>query len=181
VTRARVARVTPRDPRLRPYRTALWILYFAVVLLGIGLFSWSVARSLRGPTRAARVAGPLPTRAALRVCLTDLELLYREQNQRAWALGLEFEGPDPLATWNLWSRDWERKVGDLADRCRLDSTSGEDAPARAELAAARDALVALHRAYAAQVNRFAQEEGDLAQAAAEALAHAREAVGRTPR
>jgi hypothetical protein len=173
--------VAPRDPRLRPYRTALWITYFAVVLLGIGLFSLSVARSLRGPSRAAKAPGALPTRAALRVCLTDIEALYREQNQRAWALGLEFEGKDPLGTWNAWSRDWEEKVDDLADRCRLDSASGEDAAARAELAAARDALLALHRAYAAQVNRFAQEEGDLAHAAAEALAHAREAVGRTLR
>lgn len=171
----------PRDPSLRPYRAALWVVYFLVVLLGIGLFSVSVGRSLHGASRSTRSAGALPTRAALRVCLGDLELLYREQNQRAWALGLEFEGPDPLATWNLWAREWERKVEDLADRCRLDSASGEDAAARAELAAARDALLALHRAYAAQVNRFAQEEGDLAQAAAEALAHAREAVGRTPR
>ncbi len=175
---ARVARVSPRDPSLRPYRAALWATYFVVVLLGIGLVSVSVARSLRGPSRAAKEVGALPTRAALRVCLTDLELLYREQNQRAWALGAEFEGPDPLGTWNLWSREWERKVDDLTDRCRLDGASGEDAAARAELAAARDALLALHRAYAAQVNRFAQEEGDLAQAAAEALAHAREEVGR---
>lgn len=171
----------PRDPSLRPYRAALWITYFVVVLLGIGLFSASVARSLRGPGRSSNSAGALPTRAALRVCLSDLELLYREQNQRAWALGIELEGPDPFATWNLWSRDWERKVDDMADRCRLDSASGEDAAARSELAAARDALLALHRAYAAQVNRFAKEEGDLAQATAEALAHAREAVGRTPR
>ncbi len=171
----------PRDPSLRPYRAALWVVYFLVVLLGIGLFSVSVGRSLHGASRSARGGGALPTRAALRVCLGDLDLLNREQNQRAWALGLEFEGPDPLATWNLWAREWERKVEDLADRCRLDSASGEDAAARAELAAARDALLALHRAYAAQVNRFAQEEGDLAQAVAEALAHASEAVGRTPR
>ncbi len=173
--------MAPRDPKLRPYRTALWIIYFAVVLLGIGLVSVSVARSLRGTARSARSAGALPTRAALRVCLIDLEILYREQNQRAWALGLEFEGPDPLSTWKLWSREWERKVDDLADRCRLDSATGEDAAPRAELAAARDALLALHRAYTTQVNRFAQEEGDLAQAAAEALAHAREAVGRARR
>jgi hypothetical protein len=171
--------VAARDPRLRPYRAALWIVYFVVLLAGVGLMVASVARSLRGPERPARGGGPLPTRAALRVCLTDLELLYREQNQRAWALGTEFEGPDPLATWNTWSRDWERRVDDLADRCRLDSSgSGIDAAARSELAAARDALLALHRVYAAQVNRFAQEEGDLAQAAAEALAHAREEVTR---
>jgi hypothetical protein len=170
--------VTARDPRLRPYRAAMWAVYFAVVLLGTGLVAVSVARSLRGPSRPAHAEGPLPTRAARRVCLSDLELLAREQGQRAWALGSELEGQDPLAAWNLWARGWERRVEDLADRCRLDESSGEDAAARSELAAARDALMALHRVYAAQVNRFAQEQGDLLQAVAEALAHAREEVSR---
>ena len=168
-----------RDPRLRPYRTALWILYFGITLAGVGLMATSIARSLRGPGRSERAPGPLPTRAALRVCLTDLEQLYREQNERAWALGAHFEAKDPIGSWNDWSRDWEERVDDLSTRCRLDAGGGEDAAARAELAAARDALLALHRVYAAQVNRFAQEQGDLANAAAEALAHAREAVSRT--
>jgi hypothetical protein len=172
-----IAPVPERDPRLRPYRFAMWVLYFAVALGGIGLLVFSVAQHLRGPPRAA-VAGALPTRAALRLCLTDLEGLYREQNQRAWALGVEFEGPDPLGTWNNWARRWEQRVDDLVDRCRLDSSDrGEGYRQRVEMAAARDAMLALHRAYQAQVNRFAQEEGDLARGAAEALAHAREAVG----
>jgi hypothetical protein len=170
--------VSTRDPRLRPYRAALWIAYFCVLLLGIGLFVASVARSLRGPERPAREAGALPTRAALRVCLTDLEALHREQNQRAWALGTDFEGRDPLAAWNAWSLGWEERVGDLSDRCRLDGRGGADIPSVADLAAARDALLALHRAYTAQVNRFAKEEGELAQAVAETLAHAREEVAR---
>lgn len=170
--------MSARDPSLRPYRAALWVVYFAVVLLGIGLVAVSVGRSLRGPSHPARAPGPLPTRAALRVCLTDLELLELEQNQRAWALGGELERPDPIAAWNLWARAWERRVDDLTDRCRLDEGSGEDAAARGELAAARDALLALHRAYAAQVNRFGQEQGDLLRAVAEALAHAREEVSR---
>jgi hypothetical protein len=170
--------VSPRDPRFRPYRVALWIAYFAVILIGIGVMATSIGRSLRGPARPSRAHGALPTRAALRVCLNDLELLYREQHERAWLLALEMEARDPLADWNAWSREWERKVDDLADRCRLDQRSGEYASALAELAGARDALLALHRAYAALVNRFAQEHSDLAQGAAEALAHAREAVGR---
>ncbi len=168
----------PRDPRLKPYRAAMWALYFAVVLLGMGLVTVSVGKSLRGPARPPHTNGALPTRAALRVCLTDLELLYREQNLRAWTLASDLEARDPLAAWNLWAREWERKLEDLADRCRLQDTSGEDAAARSELAAARDALLALHRAYAAQVLRFGQEHGDLAQAAAEALAHAREELAR---
>ena len=154
----------------------MWVLYFAVVLVSIALTAISVAQALRGPPARARSQGTLPTRAALRVCLGDLEQLFREQNQRAWALGTEFEGTDPLGGWQRWSADWEARVADLGDRCRLDDSGGEDAAARAELAGARDAMRALHRAYAAQVNRFAQEEGDLAQAAAESLAHAREAV-----
>jgi hypothetical protein len=170
----------PRDPSLRPFRAAMWVVYFVVVLLGMGSVAVSAWQSLRGPARPPRVAGSLPTRAALRLCLSDLENLYREQNQRAWALGTEFEGPDPLATWQQWSREWEQRVDDLGDRCLLDEGGGQDAAARAELAGARDAMRALHRAYAAQVNRFAQEEGDLAQAAAESLAHAREAVSLAP-
>ncbi len=172
--------MSARDPRLRPYRAALWIAYFAVILAGVGLMAVSVARSLRSPPRPARSSDPLPTRAALRVCLADLELLAREQNQRAWAFGTELEAPDPFASWNAWAREWELRLDDLSDRCRLDaSTRGDEGAARAELAAARDALLALHRAYAAQVNRFAQEHGDLGRAAAEAFAHAREAVTRS--
>lgn len=176
--RWQIAPVAPRDPSLRPYRAAMWVVYFAATSLGIGILISSVARHLRSPARPAPSAA-LPTRAALRLCLSDLEGLFREQNHRAWALGAEFEGPDPLATWNLWARRWEQRVDDLSDRCRLDATDrGEGSAERAELAASRDAMLALHRAYQAQVNRFAQEEGDLASAAAEALAHAREAVGR---
>jgi len=176
--RWQIAPVPPRDPRFRRFRAVMWALYFAVALGGSALFAGSVARHLRGAPRPA-ASGALPTRAALRLCMGDLDDLYREQNQRAWALGVEFEGRDPLGTWNRWAQVWERKVDDLADRCRLDaSDKGEGQRERTELAAARDALKALHRAYQAQVNRFAQEEGDLAQAAAEAFAHAREAVER---
>lgn len=174
--RWQIAAVSARDPALRPYRFAMWIVYFATTFLGVGIMTYSVARHLRGPPRPAP-SRELPTRAALRLCLQDLEALYREQNQRAWALGVEFEGKNPLGTWNDWSRKWERQVEDLGERCRLDASDrGEGYRERTELAAARDAMLSLHRAYQAQVNRFAQEEGDLASAAAEAMAHAREAV-----
>ena len=174
------AAVPPRDPRLRPYRLAMWIAYFAVIAVTGTFFLASVLRDLRGRPRQPAPAGAIPTRSALRACLVDLEGLYREQNERAWALGTEFEGPDPLATWTAWAPKWLERVEDLADRCRLDvTTRGEEFLAeRTEMAAARDAMMALHRAYNAQVLRFAMEEGDLARAAAEALAHARDSVHR---
>jgi hypothetical protein len=172
--------VPARDPRFRPYRVALWVLYFGVIALLVTLFVTSIARDLRGRPRRAAPAGALPTRTALRVCFTDLEALYREQNQRAWALGAGFEGPDPLAQWAYWAPRWEEQVEDLSDRCRLDVTAPKEEflEERTEMAAARDAMLALHRAYTAHVNRFAQEDGDLARAAAEAMAHARESVER---
>ncbi len=174
----RLPPVPARDPRLRPYRIAAWSVYFGIIALLAVLVVGSIARNLRGRPRHPAPTGALPTRAALRVCLGELEALYQQQNQRAWALGTEFEGPDPLRTWTEWSRHWEEDVDDLTDRCRLDvTTPGERfLEERTEMAAARDAMLALHRAYTAQVNRFAQEEGDLARAAAEALAHARRAV-----
>lgn len=169
----------PRDPSLRPYRTVAWIAYFAAIGIAVGLFVTGVVRNLtHRPRRApvAAVSGGLPTRAALRVCMDDLDALYQEQNQRAWALGTRFEGADPLRTWTDWAPRWEDRIADLADRCRLDASSGEWAKERGEMAAARDAMMALHRAYSAQVNRFGEELGDLARGAAEAMRHARTAA-----
>jgi hypothetical protein len=171
--------VAPRDPQLRPYRTALWAVYFIVILVPIGLVVTSVVRHLRAPHRPAAAAS-LPTRASVRVCAQELEALNADQNSRAWALGREIGRPDAVARFLEWSQDFERRMEDLGDRCHLDG--GEPAASfrgRAELAKARDAVLALHRAYRAQANRFAQEGADLATAAAEALATAKD-VARQP-
>ena len=176
--RVRLRAVATRDPKLRPYRAAAWILYFSAIAIAVGFFVVSVVKTLRGRARRAPpvATSAIPTRATLRVCMDDLDALYVEQNQRAWAMGARFEGPMPLAVWSEWAPRWEERVEDLSDRCRLDVTKGEWALERADMAAARDAMLALHRAYTAQVNRFADEHGDLARAAAEAMAHAREAA-----
>ena len=174
----RLRAVATRDPKLRPYRTAAWILYFLAIAVTVGFFVVSVVKTLRGRARRAPpvATSTIPTRATLRVCMDDLDDLYREQNQQAWALGAHFEGAAPLERWTDWAPRWEQRLDDLADRCRLDVDTGEWADERRILAAARDAQLALHRAYSAQVNRFAQEQGDLARAAAEAMQHARAAA-----
>ena len=169
----------PRDPRYRPYRIALWIFYFALIAVSTGVTIASIVRHLRGPHRPA-AAATLPTRAALRVCARDLDALHREQNVRSWRLGMEIGAPDAVARWDVWSKDWERRVDDLSERCLLDRSepAPQAFPGHGKVAAARDAVLAVHRAYRAQVNRFAQEEADLARAAAEALETARASVDR---
>jgi hypothetical protein len=168
-----------RDPRYRPYRVALWALYFVLIAVASGATIVSIVRHLRGPHRTAATA-TLPTRAALRVCVTELEALNREQNVRAWKLGEEIAHEDAIARWDVWSKEWEQRVEDLAERCRLDASEPDPQGfgGRVEMARARDAVLAVHRAYRAQVQRFAQEGADLARDAAARLSEARSAVAR---
>lgn len=173
-----------RDPRYRPYRFALWIAYFLAIVLSIGLVVVSVARNLSGPHRP-QAAGTLPTRATVRVCVGELEALHREQSERAWRLSGEVGAPgapSALAAFDAWSRQWEQRVDDLSDRCRLDASDPDPQGfgGRAELKQARDAVLAVHRAYRAQVNRFAAEGAELAHGAAEALEQARLAATPPP-
>jgi hypothetical protein len=171
----------PRDPRYRPFRIALWVVYLLVVGVSVALAVRSIVSNLRAPHRPA-AEGVLPTRAALRVCVNELEALHREQNARAWRLGDEIAEGEPVDRWQKWSRDWEQRVDDLADRCRLDASDPDPQGfgGRAELARARDAVLVVHRAYAAQVNRFAREEAELARSASDALEAARRALSHPP-
>jgi hypothetical protein len=171
-----------RDPRYRPFRIGLWVLYLLVVAVSVGLAVRSIVANLRAPHRPAAV-GVLPTRAALRVCVNELEALHREQNNRAWRLGDEIAEGEAVERWHAWARDWEQRVDDLADRCRLDASDPDPQGfgGRAELARARDAVLSLHRAYAGQVSRFAQQESELARAASDALEDARASLARPPR
>jgi hypothetical protein len=171
--------VPPRDPRYRPFRLALWVVYFVVVTVAITVVVTSVVRNLRGPHRPA-ATGALPTRAALRVCVSELEGLHREQNERAWRIADEVGEGDAIERWQLWARGWEQRVDDLADRCRLDADDPDPQGfgGRDQLRQARAAVLSLHRAYRAQVNRFAQEEAELARSATRALRAAREAASR---
>ena len=170
-----------RDPRYRPYRTALWLLYLGIIAVALSVVVTSVVRNLRGPHRPP-ATGALPTRAALRVCVTELEALHTEQNERAWRLADDIGEKDAIQRWEIWAREWEQRVDDLADRCRLDAADPDPQGfgGRKELARAREAVLGLHRAYRAQVNRFAQEEANLAREAAVALREAREALARPP-
>jgi hypothetical protein len=150
----------------------MWVAYLAAIALAIGAMVASIGRNLTGSRPP--VQGPLPARAVARVCVEELEALNRELSQRAWRLGGEVGAGDAVARFNAWSLEWEQRVEDLSDRCRLDlpSSASGDFSGREELARARDAVLALHRAYRAQVNRFAGEQAELARAADEALREA---------
>lgn len=156
-------------------------MYFVALALALVVLLTSIVRHLRGPHRPPHT-GALPTRAVLRVCVSELEALNREQSVRAWRLADEIGGQDAIPHWETWARDWEQRVDDLADRCRLDARDPDPQGfgGREELARARDSVLALHRAYRAQVNRFAQEDANLARDATGALEKARESLQRSP-
>jgi hypothetical protein len=172
-----IHQVLQRDPRLRPFRAVMWIAYLLAIAVAVAAMVASIGKNLSGTRPPAK--GALPTRAAARVCAEELDALNRELNQRAWKLGGEIGGADAVNRFDAWSREWEQRLEDLGDRCRLDVSAGSpgDFPGREELAQARDAVLALHRAYRAQVNRFAVEQAELARAAAQALEAARRRAG----
>jgi hypothetical protein len=160
---------------------ALWATYFAALVLALVVLLSSIVRHLRSPYRPAPT-GALPTRAALRVCVTDLQALQHEQNVRAWRLAEGIGTDDAVQRFEAWAHDWEQRVADLSDRCRLDASDPDPQGfgGRAELAHARDAVLELHRAYTQQVNRFALEDEKLAREAATALERAEDALQRSP-
>jgi hypothetical protein len=172
-----IHQVLQRDPRLRPFRAVMWIAYLLAIAVAVAAMVASIGKNLSGTRPPAK--GALPTRAAARVCAEELDALNRELNQRAWKLGGEIGGADAVNRYDAWSREWEQRLEDLGDRCRLDVSAGSpgDFPGREELAQARDAVLALHRAYRAQVNRFAVEQAELARAAAQAIEAARRRAG----
>jgi hypothetical protein len=159
----------------------MWIVYFLAIGLSIGAVVVNVVHHLSGPHQP-EARGTLPTRATVRVCVQELEALHREQNERAWRMAVEVGGRDAISGFEAWSRKWEQRIEDLSDRCRLDASDPDPQGfgGRSELARARDAVLAVHRAYRAQVNRFAAEGADLARGAAAALDAARAAASPLP-
>jgi hypothetical protein len=164
-----------RDPRYRPFRIALWAIYLSVVAISIGLTIRSVVRNLQGEAHPSET---LPTRTTVRVCLAELEALNREQHERTWRIGADLaSGADATERWAAWSKEWEQRLDDLEDRCRLDvADDPRTYPERKVLAAARDAVERLHRGYVLQVHRFGLEDAELSRAAADALQAARAAI-----
>jgi hypothetical protein len=172
--------VLQRDPRYRPHRAFMWVVYLLAIALPVGAMVYSIGKNLTG-SRSPSMGAP-PTRAVSRVCAEEIEALHRELNQRAWSLGGEIGEADAVTRFNTWSIEWEQRLEDLGDRCRLDRSDAEpgDYAGRLELVRARDAVLALHRAYRAQVNRFALEQAELAHAAALAIEQARRRTSGRP-
>ncbi len=158
----------------------MWIAYLLAIALAVGAMVASISRNISGSRPPAK--GALPTRAVSRVCAEEIDALHRDLNQRAWRLGAEIGATDAVARFNAWSVEWEQRLEDLGERCRLDGSEGApgDFAGRRELAQARDAVLALHRAYRAQVNRFAVEQAELANAAARAIELARRRASGQP-
>ena len=153
-----------RDPALRPYRIAVYVVYgFLCALLFVQLL-----RSVIGDLYGHRPAeAPLHSPTA---CLDDLERLYNELSARAVQpapLGLESGALS--REWDAWSRRWEDDIERVSRRCRLQSPD----PAWAALAEALDGIEELRR----RISRTGADAAADARRVKESLASARKQLG----
>lgn len=165
----------PAHPaEFRPYRIAAWAVYGLVTGLLALLLIRAVVLDLWGRTLPAHKGS-----ASLSRCLADLERLYAELNHELW--NVSGRGRDPAeaaASFNAWTRRWERDLEDVEAACVLGA--GDADPARAALASAAAHLFSLRGAYVAHMERFAAEGGPEAKEARAALDKARLAIKTGP-
>jgi hypothetical protein len=157
--------VQARDPSLRPYRIAMYVVYGAFCTLLFALILRSVVSDLYG-----HAPPPSPQESAT-ACLEDVDRLYAQLAARAVqpAPG-GLEGGALAREWDLWIRRWEADVARVSERCQLGE--GRD-PARRQLALAVEGLEELRRDLSRSGDSVAAE----ARQVKEALAQARKLLG----
>ncbi len=155
----------PRDPSLRPYRIALYVVYGAFCTLLFALILRSAISDLYGH------APPPAPQASATACLEDVDRLYAQLAARAVqpAPG-GLEGGALSREWDLWIRRWEHDVARVSERCQLGESRD---PARRQLALAVEGLEELRRDLSRSGDSVAAE----ARQVKDALAQARKLLG----
>lgn len=153
----------PRDPALKRYRIAVYLLYgLACAALFLQLFR-SVIGDLYG-RRAVSEAQATPT-----ACLEDVERLYAQLSARALQpapMGLESK--ELSREWDSWSRRWEEELDRVGRRCRLEQTGAQKALSRA-----LEGIEELRR----RLSRSGEDAAENAREVKESLAEARRQLG----
>jgi len=150
----------PRDPALKPYRIAVYVVYGAACALLVLQLVRSVVGDLYGRRPPE---GPQQTPIA---CLEDVERLYGQLSSRAVqpAPG-GLEGGALAREWDAWSRRWEDELDRLNERCRPES-GGNGSRA---LSDALDGIEELRR----RLSRSGSDAAEDARRVKDALAQAR--------
>ena len=158
-----------RDPTLRPYRVALYVVFGAFCAVLFLQLLRSVASDIYGHPP------PAAPQASATACLEDVDRLYAQLAARAVqpAPG-GLEGGSLAREWDLWTRRWEAEVARVSSLCELDNARD---PARRQLATAVDALEELRRDLALSGESTAGQ----ARQVKEALTEARQLLGLKPR
>ena len=157
-----------RDPALRPYRVAVYVVYGAICLF---IFV-QLLRSVIGDLYGARP--PSGPRQSPMACLEDVEQLYDQLSARAVQpapAGLE---SDQLSReWDTWSRRWEQSLASVSERCGLDDPSS---PVQQKLASALDGVEELRR----RLSRSGEEAASEARQVRNSLDEARALIAAKP-
>jgi hypothetical protein len=160
--------VAARDPTLRSYRVALYVVYGAFCAVLFVQLLRSVASDIYGHPP------PAAPQASATACLEDVDRLYAQLAARAVqpAPG-SLEGGALAREWDLWTRRWEAEVARVSSLCELDNAHD---PARRLLATAVDSLEELRRDLALSGESTSAQ----ARQVKEALAQARHLLGLKP-
>ena len=164
---------TKKDPRFRPFRVAMYVLYLAVVCTFAMLVIVSVVRSVHSmspgvpPLHGEALGG--------RQCAAQAEALFERLDARRRTFS-DADGGDVL------ERDWERfRVDWLRALRRTESRCATGSPGRKQLARAFRALERVEDLYTTSAVQYSGEIAPAVKKFRQAIAAEREESGsRTP-
>jgi hypothetical protein len=142
----------PEDPRYRPFRIAVWAMYFVVLLFFSGSISVSVIRSVlaMSPSHATSTTGSL----SVEQCLQKARQLWNELDARRKAMSDEPEVHRVDADyWTKFRVKW------LQEHRAAEAACAVDAPGREQLKMLFKRLDQTMDLYTTHATQFAGEVG----------------------
>jgi hypothetical protein len=142
----------PLDPRYRPYRIAMWVVYFAVLAFFTGSIIVSVIRSVMVMTPSHRTTDTSVLTPD--VCVLRAKALWSDLDQHRKAMSEQAEVRRVDADfWLQFRGDWLQRHRDAEAQCAVDS------PGRENLKAIFRRLEQTMNLYTTHATQFAGEVG----------------------
>jgi hypothetical protein len=159
-----------RWPRRSVLAAYILVAGFLCTCITVSVYRGARARMAESPPLA-----PIQSvdRVTLAWCMSQLDALFLEQNERLDATLASQPARRSSVEWEDWSPQWRERLLQVGARCRL---SRGDAEGSRKLKAVYDRLLELHRHYTTLAVQFSKEIGPYSDTLHQALEKARESV-----